>query len=285
MRICRTLDNRTCLIEGNEIVDVTGALRALPSCSYPFPRHDKLIADLDRLRPLFNEQLRTGARSNLDGLALTAPVANPGKIVAAPVNYRKHLEEARSDIGISFGNQVAEIKQVGLFLKATSSVVGVSEGIMLRHADRRTDHEIELAVVIGTEADRVHRDDALQHVAGYCIGLDITLRGPEERSLRKSVDTYTVLGPWLVTADEIGDPSELELSLLVNGKQRQKASTAHLIMPIPELIEFASSYYTLFPGDVLLTGTPEGVGPVVAGDVISASISRIGTMTVGVGTA
>src|SRR5207302_2075817 len=106
-----------------------------------------------------------------------------------------------------------------------------------------------------------------EHVAGYCIGFDITVRGPEERSLRKSIDGYTVLGPWLVTADEVKDPAALDLELKVNGETRQRANTRDLIIPIPELIAFASSFYTLMPGDVLLTGTPEGVGPIGPGDV------------------
>ena len=96
----------------------------------------------------------------------------------------------------------------------------------------------------------------------YCVGLDITIRGPEERSLRKSIDTYTVLGPWLVTTDELSDPSRLALELSVNCEPRQKANTRDLIIDVPGLIAFATSFYTLMPGDVLLTGTPEGVGPI-----------------------
>ena len=138
-----------------------------------------------------------------------SPVANPGKIIGAPVNYRRHLQEAREDPEIHHSNQIAEIERVGLFLKAPSSVIGPSEAIMIRHPERRTDHEIELAVVIGKRADRVPRHRAFEYVAGYCIGLDITVRGPEERSLRKSIDTYTVLGPWLVTTDELTDPSAI----------------------------------------------------------------------------
>ena len=212
--------------------------------------------------------------------ALLSPIANPGKIVAAPVNYKKHLEEARADAEIHHQNQVAEIQRVGLFLKATSSVVGPSQGIAIRHPDRRTDHEIELGVVIGTKADRVSRERALDHVAGYCIGLDITVRGPEERSLRKSIDGYTVLGPWFVTADAVSNPSALDLKLSVNGEPRQQANTSDLIIGIADLIVFASSFYTLMPGDVILTGTPEGVGPIKPGDVIDASISQIGAMQV-----
>ena len=146
---------------------------------------------------------------------------------------------------------------------------------MIRHPDRRTDHEIELAVVIGKKADRVERHQAFEYLARHCIGLDITVRGPEERSLRKSVDTYTVLGPWLVTADELADPSQLSLKLSVNGQARQRRTLTDLIIDVPGLIAFASRFYTLMPGDVLLTGTPEGVGPIKLGDVIRSEISRI----------
>jgi 2,4-didehydro-3-deoxy-L-rhamnonate hydrolase len=215
-------------------------------------------------------------------VSLNSPIANPGKIIAAPVNYRRHLQEAREDAGIHYSSQIAEIERVGLFLKATSSVIGPSEAITLRHPDRRTDHEIELAVVIGKKADQVEPHQAFEYVAGYCIGLDITVRGPEERSLRKSVDTYTVLGPWLVTADELDEPSQLSLKLSVNGEIRQNASTRDLIIDVPGLIAFATRFYSLMPGDVLLTGTPEGVGPIKPGDIIHSEISRIGAMTAAV---
>jgi 2,4-diketo-3-deoxy-L-fuconate hydrolase len=213
---------------------------------------------------------------------LICPIANPGKIVAAPVNYKRHLQEARDDPAIHHSSQIAEIERVGLFLKATSSVIGPSEAIMIRHPDRRTDHEIELAVVIGKKADRVERHQAFEYLAGYCIGPDITVRGPEERSLRKSVDTYTVLGPWLVTSDELADSSQLSLKLSVNGQARQDANTRDLIIDVPGLIAFATRFYTLMPGDVLLTGTPEGVGPIKPGDVIRSEISQIGVMTTSV---
>jgi 2-keto-4-pentenoate hydratase/2-oxohepta-3-ene-1,7-dioic acid hydratase in catechol pathway len=141
---------------------------------------------------------------------------------------------------------------------------------------------VELALVIGKEASYVRREEALEYVAGYCIGLDITIRGPEERSLRKSPETYSVLGPWLVTADEIDDPGDLNVHIAVNGQVRQQSNTRDLILGVPELIEYASSFYTLFPGDVIFTGTPEGVGPLHPGDMISAGIERIGTMEVAV---
>ena len=280
MRLCRFGDNRLGLVRSDAVADVTAALEALPAHRYPLPRHDPLIAHLAELRTGIAAAVERAQSIPLAGLGLFSPIANPGKIVAAPVNYKKHLEEARADAAIHHQKQVEEIQKIGLFLKAPSSVVGPSEGIAVRHADRRTDHEIELAVVIGKRADRVAKERAFDHVAGYCIGFDITVRGPEERSLRKSIDGYTVLGPWFVTADEVSDPAALDLELKVNGETRQRANTRDLIIPIPELIAFASSFYTLMPGDVLLTGTPEGVGPIQPGDVLDASIAEIGAMRV-----
>jgi 2-keto-4-pentenoate hydratase/2-oxohepta-3-ene-1,7-dioic acid hydratase in catechol pathway len=205
--------------------------------------------------------------------------------MAAPVNYTRHLEEALADKGIHHGNLVAEIHKAGIFLKATSSVVGPGEGVRLVHTDRRNDHEVELAVVIGKRGRNIPAEQALGHVAGYCIGLDMTIRGPEERSFRKSPDSYTVLGPWLVTADEVGDPGALDLKIDVNGTTRQEANTRDLILGVPQLIAWASSFYSLHPGDVLLTGTPQGVGPVKPGDVMEATIERIGTMRIDVSAA
>lgn len=280
MKICRYNDNRLGLVEGNEIKDVTSALDALPAVRYPLPTYDLLVANLPTLRPAIEAAAKSAKSIPLAGVTLLSPVANPGKIVAAPVNYKKHLDEARTDPQIHHQNQVAEIQRVGLFLKANSSLKGPSKAIRIRHPDRRTDHEIELAAVIGTKCDRVTREQALGHVAGYCIGLDITVRGPEERSLRKSIDGYTVLGPYMVTADEVNDPSSLDLKLTVNGEPRQLANTRDLIIGIADLIVFASSFYTLMPGDVILTGTPEGVGPITPGDTIDASISQLGAIQV-----
>jgi 2-keto-4-pentenoate hydratase/2-oxohepta-3-ene-1,7-dioic acid hydratase in catechol pathway len=208
------------------------------------------------------------------------PVGNPSKIVAAPVNYRKHLNEVNESAELHHGNQINEIHRAGLFLKSPGSLIGAADCVKLRHLDRRNDHEVELAVIIGRRADRVRKEDAFGFVAGYAIGLDMTLRGPEERSFRKSIDTYTVLGPWMVTPDELDDPSALDLALDVNGEPRQRANTRDLILSIAELIAFSSSFYTLEPGDILLTGTPDGVGPVVPGDVISASIQDIGAIEI-----
>ncbi len=280
MKLCRFNDNRLGLVEGDHLLDVTSALDALPAYRYPLPTNDPLIANLDMLRPRILEAAKTAKKVPLAGVTLLSPVANAGKIVAAPVNYQAHYDEAEVDPGIRFGKDIVKIQTIGLFLKATSSIQGASHGVVLNHADRRNDHEIELVAIIGKSARNVSVESALDYVAGYCIGLDMTVRGVEERSMRKSIDTYSVMGPWMVTADEMGDPHDLDLVLTVNGEPRQKNNTGNLLVKVRELISWASTYYTLQPGDLFMTGTPDGVGPVVPGDVIDARIDRIGSMQV-----
>jgi len=279
MKICRFDDNRLGVVRDDMVYDVTPALKKLPAFRYPLPGQDPLIAALPRLKKYL---VARGKGKPVSKVKLLSPVANPGKIIAAPVNYKKHLEEALADKGIHHGNLVQEIHKAGMFLKATSALVGAGQGVKLVHTDRRNDHEVELAVVIGRKAKNVKADQAMNYVAGYCIGLDMTIRGPEERSLRKSPDSYCVLGPWLVTRDEIKDPGSLSVKIEVNGEVKQDAHTSDLILSVAQLIEWGSSFYTLHPGDVLLTGTPQGVGPVHPGDVMLASVQGIGSMRVAV---
>ena len=282
MKLCRFNDGRLGLVNGEHVYDVTAALDVLPAYRYPLPEYDPLIANLDAVRARVAELARSASPEPVRSVTLLSPVANPGKIVCAPVNYQKHLEEVRDDVALHHNNTatMAPIHTAGLFLKARSAVVGPGEGIALRKIDRRNDHEVELAVVIGKRANNVAAADGYAYVAGYAIGLDITIRGPEERSLRKSPDSYAVLGPWLVTPDEISNPGALDLRISVNGEERQNSNTKYLILGVPELIEYASSFYTLNPGDVIITGTPEGVSPIQPGDVITACIEQIGTMDV-----
>ena len=282
MRFCRFGEGRLGLVDGTTIKDVTAALDVLPSYRYPLPTHDVLVANLDAVATRARE-LAPGAPIVQRGrLVLVSPVANPGKVVAAPVNYEKHLHEVRTDVQLSANNpnNTLTIHKAGLFLKATSSLVGPGEGVAIRRPDRRTDHEVELVIVIGRKANHVSSAEAMKHVAGYAIGLDISIRGSEDRSFRKSADSYTVLGPWLVTADEVPRPGELDVQLTVNGTVRQQSNTRHMILGVPQLIELASSIYTLHPGDLIFTGTPEGVSPIEAGDRIVATIEGIGSMEV-----
>ena len=281
MRLCRFDSGRLGLIEGVGVRDVTAALDVLPRSTYPFPSHDLMAEHLDKVRSAI-DALPSSEAVPLGSVKLLSPVANAGKIVAAPVNYQAHLDEAIADEATFSRAHVRRIQETGLFLKATSSLVGPGTPIEIHHPDRRTDHEIELVVIIGKAGRDITAEAALDHVAGYAVGLDITIRGPEERSLRKSLDTYSVVGPAMVTADEIGDPSGLELHLTVDGETRQRANTRDLIMDVPALIAFASSYYTLLPGDILFTGTPEGVGPIEPGQRIDATIDRVGAFSIDV---
>jgi 2-keto-4-pentenoate hydratase/2-oxohepta-3-ene-1,7-dioic acid hydratase in catechol pathway len=283
MRFCRFNDNRLGVVRDKLVHDVTAVLDGLPALRWPTPPGDHFFNHFDALRPQMQARADQVPGVSIESVKLLSPVANPGKIVAAPVNYALHLDESRADKAINFGTQVKTIADYGVFLKATSSVIGASQTVMADWPDRRIDHEVELALVIGRKGFRIPESQALSHVAGYMIGLDMTIRGTEDRSFRKSLDTFTVLGPWLVTADELGDPSQLDLEITVNGQPRQKSNTALLIWNVQKLIAYASQAYTLYPGDVIMTGTPEGVAPVVPGDTMHARIERIGQMQVAVG--
>lgn len=279
MRICRFNQNRIGVVREDKVHDVTSILDRLGSHKYPLPQHDLFVAALPELLPELDKLANQAPGIPVSDIAFDAPVANPGKLIAAPVNYKDHLKEAEEDLVQFYQQKVMQIQKIGFFLKANSALIGESEAIQLRIADRRNDHEIELAAVIGKRASNVPAAKALDYVAGYSIGLDITLRGPEERSLRKSSDTYAVLGPVLVTADELPNAGELDMHLDVNGQRRQTANTRDLIISIPELIEFASHFYTLEPGDVIYTGTPAGVAEIVDGDIITSTVEKIGTLT------
>ncbi|HTE40399.1 MAG TPA: fumarylacetoacetate hydrolase family protein [Steroidobacteraceae bacterium] len=280
MRLCRFNDNRLGLVLGDVIADVSAVLETLPAHRWPLPMGDAVIANLAALRPKIEALEATAPRLAIGSAKLLSPVANPSKIIGAPVNYQKHIDEAKADKQINVGNDVKTIDYYGLFLKANSSLIGASQSIEIAQPDRRHDHEGELGVIIGRTCRNISRADALSYVAGYSVSLDMTVRGSEDRSFRKSLDTYSVLGPWLVTRDEVPDPGVLDLWLNLNGGPRQRTNTRHLIYDVPRLIEYASSFYTLLPGDIIMTGTPEGVGPVVAGDIIDVGIESIGSMQV-----
>lgn len=279
MRICRFNNNKLGVVEGERVIDVTAALDVLPVYRWPFPNGDVMIAHLPEIVSRIGVLRTTAATLAARDLTLLSPVANPSKIIAAPVNYMKHVEEARGDKEINFGADIKTIDHYGLFLKSNTSLVGADDPVRLPNFDKRMDHEVELAVIIGQEGKDIPRDQAMNYVAGYSIALDMTIRGPEDRSWRKSFDTFSVLGPWLVTTDEL-DPSNLDLSISVNGSTKQSSNTRALIFDIPKLISYASLVYRLYPGDIIMTGTPEGVGPVAPGDEMECCVQGIGRMKV-----
>jgi len=273
MRICRFDDDRLGVVIGDRVHDVSAAQDEIRKSAPYDMTGDAVIAALPSWRTRLEKMAVAAKGRPLAEVKFLPPVARPSKLMAAPTNYKKHIEEMRAvreSQGATGSRFPADIGQAGIFLKANSALVGPSEGIPLRFPDRRNDHEVELVLIIGKQGSDIPRDKALDYVAGYCLGLDMTVRGPEDRSFRKSCDGYAVLGPWMVTADEIPDPDDVPLSLDLNGERRQDTNTKHMVYDVRRLIEFASSFYTLYPGDVYYTGTPEGVGPVKPGDQIRA---------------
>lgn len=280
MKICLFNSHRIGVVVDQHVVDVTDAFSDVEKPGWPYPAADWVIANFDQVRGRVEKIAAEGERLVLAEQTLLAPVANPSKIIGAPINYKDHIAEANADAQINHGKTYTELDKFGLFLKANSSLIGCSQEIQFPFPDRRTDHEVELAVIIGRTAKRVPREEALDYVFGYTIGLDMTVRGPEFPGFRKSADTFSVVGPWIVTKDEIADPNALDLNIQVNGVTKQSSNSKYLIFNVQRLIEYASAMYTLNPGDIIMTGTPAGVSPVQPGDVLSASIDQIGSMQV-----
>lgn len=272
MNICRFNDGRTGLVRNNVVYDVTSLADTFSG--EPVLAAKKVLASVTE-----GELARLPVQS-VEPVTLLSPIRTPGKILAAPDNYRSHSAEMKADNAASFGREPMALDKAGLFLKAVSSLVGPSVGIARRFPVRRTDYEVELVAIIGEEASDINAQQALDIVAGYAIGLDITVRGPEDRSFRKSLDTYTVVGPWMTSADEIPDPQSLNMSLQVNGVIKQQTSLTDMVTDVAGLIAYASTFATLRPGDMIFTGTPAGVGPIQGGDVLRAEVDRIGHMQV-----
>jgi len=284
MRICWFNDNRLGLVKGGQVFDVSKVLEKLPKPTYPAAKGgDPLIANLAKLRGDI-EAAATGAGIPVAQVKFLSPVAAPSKIIGTPTNYADHIAEAdRQRDVFTMKRPSANIDDQGLFLKANSCLIGAGETVKLRFPQRRTDHEMELGVIIGKPASNIKLEDALSYVAGYCIALDMVVRGSQDRSMRKSIDTYGVAGPWMVTADEIADPQNLDFSLAVNGEVKQKSNTKNMIMDLKRQIQFGSEYYTLLPGDIIMSGTCAGVSQVKPGDVMHCEIEKIGAMDVRVG--
>jgi 2,4-didehydro-3-deoxy-L-rhamnonate hydrolase len=278
MKLCRFDEDRLGVVIGDQVHDVSEAQREIRAAARYDMKGDAVIAALPAWRKRLEDMARKAPGTPVSQVKLISPVARPSKAMAAPTNYGKHIEEmaARRDIPDAAKRPSPKIGTAGIFLKSNSAIVGPSEGIPLRFPDRLNEHEAELVVIIGKTGSDIPRDKAKDYIAGYTLGLDMTVRGPEDRSFRKSVDGYAVLGPWMVTADEVPDPDNVTVTLHLNNELKQTAETKDLIFDIGRLIEFASSFYTLYPGDVYYTGTPQGVSPVKPGDVIRLRSAPIG---------
>ena len=277
MRICRFsrpggLPDRLGLVDGGDVLDVSAACDLLPPRRWPAPPGDQLIAELPRLREAIAALAERAERIALADVMLHAPVANPSKILCGAGNWPEHRD--------AMGGKT--MRDLGFLYKTTNALVGPGEGVTLSHPGRVTLHECELAIVIGTGGRHIAAADALDHVAGYAIGLDMTMQGPENFTHNKGFDSYGVVGPWLVTADEVPDPGAIAFEFRVNGELRQADRFDRLVLGVAELIEYAASVMTLFPGDIIMTGTPGGVAAVAPGDVMEATFDIIGDMRVAV---
>ncbi len=284
MKIASFDQHRIGLVEGDEVYDVTAALPAALDL-LPQQRVNWLVGHWAQLQPALQQARAAASALPLAGVQLLPANPCPPHVFAAPANYQKHIGELGTRVVTKKGRSARE---QGFFLKAPGSLVGAGGRVLLPHGStRRFDHESELAVIIGRPGRDIARAQAMQHVFGYACLIDATMRiepgvAEEERSMRKSFEGFTPLGPWLVTADEVPDPQALANRLWVNDELRQQANTAEMIVGIAELIELISSVLPLQAGDVIATGTPEGVGPFAPGDRLRIEIEHVGVMQLSV---
>lgn len=239
----------------------------------------ELIAAWDARQAEIEAAAKAGKRLPLSSVRLLAPVARPGKVFAIGLNYADHIAESKMETP---ANQV-------WFTKAVTSVNGPYDAIEIARNGPFVDYEIELVAVIGKRGRNIAKADAAAHVFGYCVGNDVTERAWQHRtpqwSLGKSFDTHAPIGPWITTADEVGDPHALGLRCFVNGEKRQESNTKHLVFNVWDQIEHLSQAMTLEPGDLIFTGTPAGIGAAMeprrflkAGDVVRCEIDGLGVI-------
>jgi len=273
MRLARFDGGRVGIVFDQEIADITDIAGVDPA-EWPATGMLRLIRDFGAKRVEIEAALEDAPRKALSAVRLETPVPWPNKVIAYPVNYHAHGKEMQAQYRAT---------HQGFFLKPSSSLSGPADPVVLPNVPgREVHHESELAIVIGKQVRGLRREDWREAVFGYACLLDMVVRGREERVFRKAYDSFCPVGPWIVTADEIEHPDRLDMKLWVGGELRQSANTRDLVLDIPGMIEMASAVMTLYPGDIIATGTPEGVGPVVDGDRIRIAIDRIGEMSVDV---
>lgn len=275
------------LYRGRKILDLSRALamfclaETLPADFIPFSIMDMIeggFVSLPLLQEVsgFIEDHDLARELTVEEPRLLAPIPRPPRIIALGLNYAAHAAEGGWK----------PPKEPIFFAKASTSVIGPDDPVVIPKRVGRVDHEIELAVIIGKGGCRITRSKATEHIAGYTIMNDVTARDWQRRDMAqahpwfmsKSLDTFGPMGPCVTLPDEIQEPCELALSLKVNGKVRQRSNTRHMIFNIPELIHRLSRHLTLEPGDVISTGTPDGISPLQPGDVMEAKVEGIGVL-------
>lgn len=269
MKIARFNEGRIGVVIGSDVLDITEVVGINPQ-QWPAIGPVQMIANWELLRPQIEAALATAPRLPISDIRLLTPVPWPNKVIAYPVNYNDHGQEMQANYRAT---------HQGFFLKPASSLCGASDVIELPDLPgREVHHEAELGIVIGKRGRNVRREDWKEYVFGYACLMDMVVRGREERVFRKAYDTFCPVGPWITTADEVSDPTNLKMKLWVNDELRQSANTRDLVLDIPGMIEMAASVMTLEPGDIIATGTPAGVGQIVDGDTVTIRIDELGEM-------
>jgi 2-keto-4-pentenoate hydratase/2-oxohepta-3-ene-1,7-dioic acid hydratase in catechol pathway len=243
------------------------------------------LANNSKAMQLARDASQNAAGIPLNSVKLLAPIPNPGSLWAAAANYRAHQKEMIERMGSA--DRVTKSKDelmAEFFLKTTSSIIGPGDTIILPKISKLVDFECELCAVIGKRARKVTEEQALDYVFGYTICWDISQRDPwgkgvqNTRNIRKGFDTFSALGPWIVTRDEIDEPQNLTIKVLQNGKEAMTAHTSDMICGLRDHIRFLTSCLTLRPGDLITTGTPAGVSKLNDGDHLHGTIEKIGSM-------
>ena len=291
MKICCYDDGLPGLIEGGSIHPLRDAL-ASAGAARPGATMAEIVDALAN-HPSAAAALATARKARGIALAsakLLAPVDSPPAIWAAAANYRAHQAEMKERVGAYDRTQFSpDDLMAEVFLKPVSSLIGPGGTVILPKIANHVDYECELCAVIGRTAKKVSAENALDHVYGYTMCWDISIRDPwgkgrhNTRNIRKGFDTFCGLGPWIVTRDEIREPQDLRINVEQNGKNVMQAHTADMINGLRDLIRFLSSVTTLKPGTLITTGTPAGVSQLADGDHLKGTIDGIGTMELMVG--
>jgi 2-keto-4-pentenoate hydratase/2-oxohepta-3-ene-1,7-dioic acid hydratase in catechol pathway len=277
MKLASFDDNRIGLVLEDQIVDVTREAGIDPA-AWPPVGMLQVISEFDRLRPAFAAAAASSPRTPLSEVKLLTPIQWPNKVAALPSNFDSHIEEMGDKLISTF-----KASGQGFFLKTNSSLSGPADPIVLPDVpDREIHHECEFAIIIGKGGRDIPLDQAMAHVFGYSCLVDMVIRGKEERVMRKAFDSFCPVGPWITTIDEAPSHDQIEMELSINGELRQKANSRALIVDVPNMVAMASSVMTLYPGDIIASGTPSGVGPIRHGDLLNIKVHGIGEMSLNV---
>jgi 2-keto-4-pentenoate hydratase/2-oxohepta-3-ene-1,7-dioic acid hydratase in catechol pathway len=289
MKICHYNGNEAGIVEGERVYPIGPALIAAGHLRQGYSMQEVIDALANRAEAMQCARQAKGQSLALKDVKLLAPILNPPSLWAAAANYKDHQAEMKkASGGPDRGSFSKDDLMAEFFLKPTSSIIGPGDAIVIPRISKHVDFEAELCAVIGKPARRVSEDKALEHVFGYTICWDISQRDPwgrdrqNTRNIRKGFDTFTALGPWIVTRDELPEPQDTRIEVELNGKHVMTAHTKDMICGLRDHIRFLSSVLTLRPGDLITTGTPAGVAKLAPGDKLKGRIERIGEMTLNV---